>query len=198
MPDVTCVDGSVLTVLAVPVLDRDGAPYEMTLRLLRDGVPFGEVGERCGWFLTGAIERLRADGQVPESTLEHGVRAAGADWAQLAPHLPRDRELFAFLAREPDDLPGAGELRVRLRTVRTWSGRGWQVRHDALLEAWGDGGTGVRAVLDRQALLALLEPLAPGAHGSGAAASSAGNDSSAVGQEQRARAASPDRLAARG
>lgn len=159
MAEVVCIDGSVLGVVPVPVLDRDGAPYEVTLQLLRDGAAFGHVGERCGWFLAGAAARVRAAHGMPVSTLEAGVRAGGGDWERLSPQLPRDRELFAFLAREPDDLPGAGELRVRLRSVRTWSAGSWQVRHEALLEAWGEDGTGVRALLDREGLLALLDAL---------------------------------------
>ena len=35
--EVTCVDGTVLAFEPVPVLDRAGVPYEVTLRRLRDG-----------------------------------------------------------------------------------------------------------------------------------------------------------------
>lgn len=179
MAEVTCVDGAVLAVLAVPVRDRDGVPYEWTLRLLLDGEPFGEVGERCRFFLRTAAQAVRAAGpDGPVSSLEAGVRRwAGAAllpddqaWRSLEPYLPRDRELFAFRSRDPDDVPVEGELRVHLRPERTWvpgvdGARGhWRVDRQAVLEAWGAGGRGVRAVLDEPALAALLEALAGDAH----------------------------------
>jgi len=183
MAQVRCVDGSVLTVLPVPVLDRDGAPYEVTLRMLRDDVPFGQVGERCGWFLATTAARLRVarEGSGPEalpaSSLEAGLRGWAVDggvdpdraWDLLERYLPRDRELFAFHARDPDDRSEVGELRVWLRVEPSWSegpgprglvpGGRWQLRHRAVLDAWGSAGQGVRAVLDSAELLALLEDL---------------------------------------
>jgi hypothetical protein len=174
MAEVTCGDGCVLTVLPVPVLARDGVPYEITLRLLRDGQPFGDVGERCGYFLATTAARLRqahAGGDVaafPRSSLEVGVQAWAQDrgedsdaaWAVAERYLPRDRELFAHLSRDPDDLASAGELRVTLRTERRWvSGARWEVRCLAVLEAWGAAGTGVRCVLTSVQLLAFLDEL---------------------------------------
>ena len=178
MAEVVCVDGSVLSVLPVPCRDRDGVPYEVTLRLVRDGAAFGEVGERCGFFLATTAARLRAardaGGEYPPGGLEAGLRAWATDrgldgdeaWTAFERYLPRDRELFCFRARDPDDLSTAGELRVVLRHERSWlrpsedSGRGrWQLRSRAVLEAWGTGGTGVRALLDSAALLAFLEQL---------------------------------------
>lgn len=171
MARVDCTDGSRLTLLPVPVLDRDGVPYEVTLRLLRDDEPFGEVGERCGWFVAAAAERVRASDGPPASTLESGLRAwardadldADAAWEQLQRYVPRDRELLALRSRDPDDLAASGELRVWLRRELTWVGgepRGrWQRQDRAVLDAWGDGGTGLRAVLDRAALLGLLDAL---------------------------------------
>lgn len=180
MAEVRCVDGTVLTVLPVPCLGRDGEPFEVTLRLLRDHVPFGEVGERCGFFLAATARRLvaaRADGQeFPCSALEAGLRAwaadAGADadsaWKAFQHYVPRERELFSFLSRDPDDVNVVGELRVCVRDERSWlptaqsngDGRGhWCLRRRAVLDAWGDGGVGVRAVLDSDQLLALLDQL---------------------------------------
>ena len=179
MAQVRCVDGSVLTVSPVPVLDRDGVPYEITLRLLRDGRLFGEVGERCGWFIATTAARLRvarAGGDpdaFPASSLEAGLRAWAVDeqlpadeaWECFERYVPRDRELFAFLSRDPDDLSSAGDLRLTLRTERTWltipdSARGyWRVRCLGVLDAWGAGGAGVRAVLTSAELLQLLEQL---------------------------------------
>lgn len=180
MAELHCVDGSVLSVLPVPVLDRAGNPYEVTLRLLRDGAPFGEVGERCGFFIAQTVARLRAARQgdpqgFPESALEAGLRAWAADrgvdgdaaWSGFERYLPRDRELFAFRSRDPDDLTFAGELRGVLHTERTWlsaaddgDGRGrWQLRCRAVVDAWGLGGVGVRAVLSSAQLLAFLEAL---------------------------------------
>lgn len=170
MADVSCLDGSVLSVLPVPVLDREGVPYEVTLRLLRDGEPFGTVGERCGWFLARAVARVRAaGGEVPASELEDSVRAWAGDadldpdrtWSSLQPYLPRDRELCAFRSREPDDLPAVAELRVGLRCERAWqAGTGWwSLRTVAVVDTWGDGGAGVRARLGVDALLRFLEQL---------------------------------------
>lgn len=190
--DLTCVDGAVLTVLPEPVLDRDDVPYEMTLRLLLDGEPFGSVGERCGFFLATIAVRLAraiaADGPIaddgmsvdwvepadrfPPSSMEAGVKAwaldrnvpADATWTQLARYLPRERSLFSFRRRDPDDPARAGELRCSLRTSKIWvdgaSGSGhWKLRERALLDAWGDGGRGVRASLTAPELLAWIRAL---------------------------------------
>lgn len=180
MAELRCVDGSLLTVLPVPCHGRDGEPFEVTLRLLRDHVPFGEVGERCGFFLASTARRLaaaRAAGnEFPCSALEAGLRAWAADtgadadraWKAFQHYVPRERELFSFLARDPDDVSVVGELRVCVRGERSWlpaagsdgDGRGhWCLRRRAVLDAWGDEGVGVRAVLDGDELLALLDQL---------------------------------------
>lgn len=194
MATVTCVDGRVLGIVPVPVPDRDGVCYEVTLRLTLDGAEFATVGERCGYFLAAAAVRAaaaRADGsgeadrwpdpadRFPVSNLEGGLRAwaldAGEDpdlaWDALARYVPRDHELFAFRHRDPDDLGSVGELRATVHTERTWvpapgarslgvPGRGtWRLGRRASLEAWGSGGTGVRALLDSAGLLALLSEI---------------------------------------
>ena len=179
MAELRCVDGSVLSVLPEPCVGRDGVPYEVTLRLLRDGVALGDVGERCGFFLATTAARLREARRsdpdaFPASGLEAGLRAWAADrgvddeqsWEEFRRYLPRDRELFAFLARDPDDVAAGGELRVVLREERVWlapdqqgeRGR-WRLRCLSVVEAWGAGGVGVRAVLDSDGLLAFLEDL---------------------------------------
>lgn len=169
--EVTCVDGSVLAVLAVPVLDRDRVPYEVTLRLLRNDEIFGQVGERCGYFLTKTVARLRAaytaGSAFPGSSLEVGVRAwaedSGADadhaWRELQRYLPRDRELFSFRARDPDDPSTVGELRVTFREERQWTTAGWSHRCLALLDVWGASGQALRSVMDPEQLLSFLEAL---------------------------------------
>ena len=169
-----CVDGSVLSVLPVPVLDRGGAPYEATLRLLRDGAAFGEVGERCAGQLAETAARLRAARRdrgleaFPETRLSAALRsleAAGVGAASVRRALPRDGELLALRGRDPDDVESAGELRVWLREDRSWRpGRdgaagGWSRRERAVLDAWGDAGAGVRCLLDSAQLLALLARL---------------------------------------
>ena len=175
MAEVRCVDGSVLAVRPVPVVGRDGTPYEVTLDLLRNGEPFGDVGERCGYFVAATAEAIRTagPGDFPPSSAEVGVRAwavrEGVDadpaWATLRRHLPRDRELFCFRSRDPDDLGSVGELRVTLEEERTWlpatddRGGAWRVDCCAVLQAWGSGGLGVRAVLSSEQLLAFLEAL---------------------------------------
>ena len=168
------MDGSVLAVRPVPVVGRDGTPYEVSLALHRDGAPFGEVGERCGYFLASTAARLRAaGGDFPPSSVEAGVRSWALDeqadpdqaWATLQRYLPRDRELFCFRSRDPDDLGSVGELRVTLEEQRTWvaptDGRpgSWRVECCAVLQAWGCAGTGVRAVLSSERLLAFLDVL---------------------------------------
>ena len=87
--DVTCVDGSVLSVLPEAVLDRDDVPYEMALRLLRDGEPFGVVGERCGFFLATVAARLArataaagpvADDQMSVTWVDPRIASRPAPW----------------------------------------------------------------------------------------------------------------------
>jgi hypothetical protein len=187
MAEVICVDGSVLGIEPVPVVDRDGSTYEVTLRLTRNGLSFGAVGERCGFFLAalhGRLAHCRAedhpawpdpDDRFPESSVEGGLRSWVADEGQdpgvlnrLERYLPRDHELFAFRHRDPDDLASTGELRCTLHTQKTWivglredgptRGR-WRLARRAVLDAWGDAGVGTRAVLTSGQLLALLDAL---------------------------------------
>jgi hypothetical protein len=137
----TCADGAVLTVLPVPVLDRDGQTYEHTLRMQLDGQPFGDVGERCGWFLSQVLARLA----------DKGAQAWSAG--------TREDELFCFRSRDPDDLPTEGELRVSLRVEREWTGQGWEILPLAVVDAFGEGSRGVRVLLDEQELRSFLEAL---------------------------------------
>ena len=166
-----CLDGSLLGVLPVPVLDRHGVPYEVTLRMTLDGEVLGEVGERCGYFLASTAARLRtaqaAGDEFPASSVEGGLRAWARDvgeepdaaWDQLQRYLPRDRELFCFRSRDPDDLASTGELRTTLQVQRQWTETGWTLRCLAVVEAWGDQGRGVRALVDSAQLLVFLESL---------------------------------------
>ena len=129
MAEVVCVDGSVLALLPVPKLDRTGVAYETTLRLLRDGLPFGDVGECSGWRLWRTAEQLRAlqqehgpDAFPPgayDAVLDHGLVEDG-DRTVLRRLLPRDRELLCLRARDPDDGNPSGELRLWVREDRTW------------------------------------------------------------------------------
>jgi len=61
-----CVDGSVLSVEPVSCRDKAGQPYEITLNLARDSVPFAAVGQRCGYQLSELAERINAARQDPE------------------------------------------------------------------------------------------------------------------------------------
>ncbi len=185
MAEVRCVGGLRLGVHPVPVLDRDRVPYEVTLALSRDGEPFGTVGERCGYFLAATAARLTAaraegsataarwpefDDRFPEPSVEGGLRAWAADegldpdatWPGLERYLPRDRDLFSFRHRDPDDIAGSGELRCALHTQKTWvnptagsKGR-WRLARRAVLDAWGDKGIGLRAVLTSTQLSTFL------------------------------------------
>src|SRR4249920_1324452 len=87
MGSLRCVDGSILTIAAVACRDRLGNPYEITLTLARNKVPFGSVGERCGSRLT---------------SLAALVSAPRADPAQAAA-LPDPDDRFP----EPDGAPVA-------------------------------------------------------------------------------------------
>src|SRR5215469_16111102 len=60
MGELRCVDGSVLAVEAVSCRDRAGRPYEITLNLTRDSVPFAAVGQRCGYELARLAEQVSA------------------------------------------------------------------------------------------------------------------------------------------
>ncbi len=172
MAEVACVDGSVLTLLPVPRRDRSGTAYEATLRLLRDGEPFGEVGECSGWRLAHAAEQLRAlqaergPGALPPAAHDAVVDLVGdGAWTTLRRLLPRDRELLSLRARDPDDGDPSGELRLWMREDRTWhAGRDgahgrWSLQAWAVLDAWGSQGVGVRALLDGPGLLRLLDAL---------------------------------------
>jgi hypothetical protein len=60
MGELRCVDGSVLSVEAVTCRDKVGRPYEITLNLARDSIPFAAVGQRCGYQLSQLAERVSA------------------------------------------------------------------------------------------------------------------------------------------
>lgn len=204
MADLTCVDGTVLGVTPEPVLDRDDQPYEISLHLTRDGMPFGVVGERCGYFLATLAVRLEQaiadagpvaelgpvgrhwsspEDRFPPSALEAGVKTWARDrgandddvWQSLARYLPRERTLFAFRRRDPDDPARVGELLCTLRTSKTWVDGGampsasgsWQLRERAVLDAWGDAGLGIRAVMTAPELLEFLRTLLVQAEGVG-------------------------------
>ncbi|MBW8481528.1 hypothetical protein [Actinomadura parmotrematis] len=179
MQGLRCLDGSRLAVVPVPSRDRGGTPYEVTLELRRDGDTFGAVGERCGHALAGLAVRVAA------------ARAAGspeaARWPDPDDRFPdpvpasapgaREPELFAFRYRDRADLVSSGELRCTLRTTSMWIGAsdaregedgGWRVARRAVVEAWGAGGRGVRAVLTSAELAGFLEGLLADAERAGA------------------------------
>lgn len=161
MGGVRCLDGSYLTVTPVPFRDGDGVPYEVTLELHRDGVPYGTVGERCGWLLAG----LAGGGAGTRG----GGRwtASGGDLSGLPglPGLPDDEELFVLRYRTRGEIVGGGELRCRLRTVAIWvpgwrGARGrWRLDARAFLETRDRGRAGMRAVLTSAELGAFMGAL---------------------------------------
>jgi hypothetical protein len=122
MGEILCVDGSILSVVAVACRDRLGKPYEITLELARDRVPFAAVGERCGSRLSRLAARVRAaredPGQAafwadpddrfpePQSWHEHepapGQRHGPPGGALPESYLPGDREYLSLRAREAD------------------------------------------------------------------------------------------------
>jgi hypothetical protein len=165
----------------VPSHDRSGKPFEVTLELMRDGESFGSVGERCGFQLARLARRIDAaraddsaqaarwpnpDDRFPDPLLDL-VQALPALGAQL----PREAELFSFRYRDRGDLASTGELRCSLRTSSLWVGDqatsvvgsygGWRIARRAIVEAWGAGGRGIRAVVTsaelRRFLIEVLE-----------------------------------------
>ena len=73
MGELRCVDGSVLSVTAVACRDRAGQPFEITLSLARDSVPFASVGQRCGYQLA------QLAGQLTDARLDPELAAAWPD-----------------------------------------------------------------------------------------------------------------------
>ena len=168
-----CVDGSVLTVVAVACRDQTGTPYEITLDLRRGRKPFASVGERCGFRLSQLAASVTAaredpqqaaawpdpDDRFPEPGPECGERAGGALRSG-------EREYFSLRARDRSDLPGSGEFRCVLRDSAEWLGRrgtgaqgqpgGWRLSRRAVIEAWGADGIGLRAVLTSAELVTFL------------------------------------------
>jgi hypothetical protein len=252
MGQLRCVDGSVLSVQAVACRDSAGQPYEITLRLARNSVPFAAVGQRCGYQFSELSERVSAARLDPEQAAawpDPDDRFPGAGGGPAAGCLPGDQEYFTLRSRDRSDLPGAGELRCVLRSSAVWQGecmgtghhrevssqlqhgqqgqhghqgahgfagqhpgfqnaeaqaggiaqaprpsavpgqRSWPARRAAggpgrwhlsrraFIEAWGDGGVGVRAVLTSAELVAFLDtvltgPENPESAGAGASAGS--------------------------
>ena len=122
MGELRCVDGSVLTVVAVACRDRMGQPYEITLDLRRGRRSFASVGERCGFRLAQLAARVteaRADptrprpGPIPTTGSPSRGRCGEG-------FRPGEREYFSLRARERTDLPGRGELRCVLRDSAEW------------------------------------------------------------------------------
>jgi hypothetical protein len=227
MGELRCVDGSVLSVTAVACRDRAGQPFEITLNLARDSVPFASIGQRCGHQLVLLAGQLTDARQDPEqiaawpdpddrfpATLASGSPSGGTAASpaspagprgQLGSYLPGETEYFALRSRDRADLPGSGELRCVLRSSAVWVGdcagtgahwpgkqsphaqhfspgqhvppgqhlqpafrdpagsRGqWRLSRRAVIEAWGAGGIGLRAVLTSAELVAFLDTVLTG------------------------------------
>lgn len=174
MKGLRCLDGSSLAVVPVASVDRGGTPFEVTLELRRDGDSFGAVGERCGHALAalaGRVAAARADGS-PQAARWPDPDDRFPDPPQLG--AAREPELFAFRYRDRGDLVSTGELRCTLRTSSMWLGprqsaRGrWRVARRAVIDAWGAGGRGVRAVLTSAELSVFLADVLAEAERAGA------------------------------
>src|SRR5215470_5927212 len=213
MGELRCVDGSVLSVEPVSCHDRAGRPYEITLSIARNSVPFAAVGQRCGYQLTRLAERVSAARGDPAQAAAWpdpddrfpvpGMAAsAGADTGRSVPRaspgaamgeagdVPDDHEFFVLRSRDRVDPPGTGELRCVLRSSAVWLGDcagigqrtpprqragqrpsarppagghgSWRLTRRAVIEAWGTGGVGVRAVLTSAELMAFLDTVLRG------------------------------------
>ena len=165
-----CVDGTVLTVLAVACSDRAGTPYEVTLDLRRGRRPFASVGERCGFRLSQLAASVTAAREDPEQVRawpDPDDRFPEPRPVYAEAFRPGEREYFSLRSREPGDLPGGGELRCLLRDSADWlGGRGagapgqagrWRLTRRAVIEAWGADGIGLRAVLTSAELVTFLD-----------------------------------------
>ena len=120
-----CVDGSVLSVQAVACRDAAGQPYEITLQLARNSVPFAAVGQRCGYHFSELAERVSAARLDPEQAAawpDPDDRFPGACAGPGSGALPGDHEYFTLRSRDRDDLPGTGELRCVIRSTAVWQG----------------------------------------------------------------------------
>ena len=144
-----CVDGSVLSVEAVTCRDSAGKPYEMTLQLARDSVPFAAVGQRCGYQFSDLAKRLnaaRADPDQAAAWPDPDDRFPGAGGGPDPGCLPGDHEYFTLRSRDRSDLPGTGELRCVLRSTAVWLGEcmgiGHHGEHAAHLQHAHQGGSG--------------------------------------------------------
>jgi hypothetical protein len=138
-----------------------------------------------------AVQWPDPDDRFPDPPLGAAVRTLDCGHADmLRGHLPREPELFAFRHRDRGDLGGAGELRCTLRTISLWmahavpcsappavpsavhdQGRGrgrWRLARRAVIEAWGERGWGVRAILTSGELAAFLTDLLAEAERAGA------------------------------
>ncbi|HEX9032017.1 MAG TPA: hypothetical protein VF834_09240, partial [Streptosporangiaceae bacterium] len=106
----------------------------------------------------------------------------GLAWFQ-----PGEHEYFTLRSRDRGDLPGTGEVRCVLRSTARWhcepGTRGgpasgyWQLSRRAVLEAWGDSGTGVRAVLTSAELVTFLDTVLREPDGTATAGSSVAAES---------------------
>src|SRR5262245_28535267 len=210
MGELRCVDGSLLSVAAVPCHDKAGRPYDVTLRLALDRRPFAIVGQRCAHQLATLAAQVHAARQDPElascwpdpddrfplpaaslrsaqAVRSHSVPIPrdsvptlgdqpvdSAAVSQAAPRQPGtadfqpgEQEYFSLRSRERGDLPGHGEVRCLLRSSARWLDNSntlgslspgyWRLTRRAVLEAWGDSGTGVRAVLTSAELVTFLD-----------------------------------------
>jgi len=123
MEALRCVDGSVLSVAAIACWDRTGQPYEITLELARNSMPFAAVGERCGYQLAQLADRVRAALRDPELAAlwpDPADRFPGP--ARLHDYRPGESEYFTLRSRDRSDLAGSGELRCTLRSSADWIG----------------------------------------------------------------------------
>src|SRR5215469_15423862 len=135
MGELRCVDGSLLSVAAVPCCDRLGRPYELTLELARDTQPFAIVGQRCGHELATLAAQVQAAREDPEqarswpdpddrfpvpgaTSLPPPASDRRADAAAMFE--PGEREYFTLRSQDHADLPGNGEMRYLLRSTARW------------------------------------------------------------------------------
>ncbi|MFC5817088.1 hypothetical protein [Nonomuraea harbinensis] len=164
MVGLRCADGSFLSVTPVLCNDSAGMPYEVTLELSRDGVPYGTVGERCAWRLARLARGVEA------ARRDHGQAGRWPDPDDRFPPEEGGAELFSFRYRSRWGGVAGGELRCQLRTIPLWTPRPeqrgeWRLTRRAFVEAWGVGGLGTRAILTSGELAGFVRALVDEAEG---------------------------------
>jgi hypothetical protein len=164
--------------------------YQLTRLAERVSAARGDPAQAAAW--PDPDDRFPVPGMGASAAAGRAVpRASRGATMREAGEVPDDHEFFVLRARDRVDPPGTGELRCVLRSSAVWlgdcagigqqrtpprqragqrpSGRPpadghgrWRLTRRAVIEAWGAGGVGVRAVLTSAELMAFLDTVLTG------------------------------------